>query len=289
MTKPLFSSPDDADKYAAALPTRAIGKALRYLARTSSTNDLAMRAARADAPHGVVFISDHQDAGRGRRGRSWQAEPNQSLLLSIVIRPPLDPADFSWVPLCAGLAGAQAVSDACGVQAAVKWPNDIVVPSQAAPGWRKLGGVLCESVLEAGTRRLEFCAVVGIGLNIHQTADALPAIAKAPPTSVFLETRKEVDRLAVLAALLESFERQLDALSDASRRAALKNEIEQRLKSWWTPETMLRAQVPGQGAVEEVSGRFNGLDVFGRLKLQCADGRELTLTDAEIISAMPDR
>jgi BirA family transcriptional regulator, biotin operon repressor / biotin---[acetyl-CoA-carboxylase] ligase len=285
MPEALFSSAAESAAFANVLSTRAIGKTLQYFPRTQSTNDLAMRAAREGAAHGATFIADAQDGGRGRRGRAWQSPPNLSLLLSVVVRPNVEPADFGWVPLCAGAAAARAISASSGMTATIKWPNDIIVPATAAPGWRKLGGVLCESVVQAGASRTDFCAVVGIGLNINQSATDLPPIAKAPPTSAQIECGIAVNRQSVLAALLHELEQQLDELAHAQRRAALKNQIEQQLQQWWSPQRMLRVHIPG--TPDEIVGRFAGLDVFGRLKITSPDGKEQTLTDAEIISAMP--
>src|ERR1700731_1016213 len=105
----------------------------------ASTNAVAMEMARAGAPEGLVVVADHQTAGRGRLGRSWESPPGASLLASILLRPVLPPARLA---LCAG-AVALAAADACaaltGVEPRLKWPNDLVV------GGRKLAGILAES------------------------------------------------------------------------------------------------------------------------------------------------
>jgi BirA family biotin operon repressor/biotin-[acetyl-CoA-carboxylase] ligase len=117
---------------------------IRWFAEVDSTNRVAADLARAGAPDGVVVVADHQTAGRGRRGRTWESHPGASLLVSVILRPA--PA---LVTLAAGVAAAEACA---GVDVGLKWPNDLML------GDAKLGGILSELVGDA--------AVVGLGLNL---------------------------------------------------------------------------------------------------------------------------
>lgn len=282
---PLFASPQHVRAFAAALRTRALGKQIQYLEQTGSTNDGALHAAAAGAPHGAVFITEAQSAGRGRRGRSWESPPGLSLLFSVLLRPErVVPADLGWIPLAAGLACVESVNAACGVAAALKWPNDIVAPCSAAPGWRKLGGVLCESLLSGTPDGAGSFVVAGIGLNVNQLKGGLPRVAKAPPSSLRLEAGKIFDRQRVLCQLLENLERRFEALSAPQYRAALKRDVHSRLARWWTPRRTLVVQnlaADAQGAPLE--GSFAELDDFGRLKLKFTGGAECILADAEVL------
>ena len=120
---------------------------VRWFAELDSTNRLAADLARAGAPDGVVVGADHQTAGRGRRGRTWESRPGASLLVSVVLRPA--PA---LVTLAAGVAAAEACEAVAGVAVELKWPNDLLLDGA------KLGGILSELVGDA--------AVVGLGLNL---------------------------------------------------------------------------------------------------------------------------
>ena len=122
-----------------------------------STN---VEAARLGEPWRVV-VADHQSAGRGRLGRSWEAPPGTSVAVSVLL--PAPAGGMGWMPLATGLAVARAVAQTAGVHAAVKWPNDVLVEEDA---WRKVCGVLCE-VHPAGV-------VVGFGVNVSQTREELP-------------------------------------------------------------------------------------------------------------------
>jgi len=105
-----------------------------------STNRLAMDAARSGAAEGLVVTAEHQRAGRGRLGRTWDAPPGRNLLVSIVLRPRLGPADRHLVTAMTALAAADAIAALAGFLPLVKWPNDLL-----APDGRKLAGVLAEA------------------------------------------------------------------------------------------------------------------------------------------------
>jgi len=140
-----------------------------------STNTLALD----DPRPGRVVVADHQSAGMGRRGRSWQSPPGTGMAISAVV-PPLAPAVVGWVPLAAGLALAQALADSrWPVDAVLKWPNDVLVPlREGATGqvpvleaegrrWGKVAGILAQ-VTGAGD------VVVGTGVNVDHDRDQLP-------------------------------------------------------------------------------------------------------------------
>jgi len=282
-----FNSPESVRHFADRTPTEALGKLIEFHLTTHSTNDLALKAGREGAPHGKLFIADSQTGGRGRRGRSWESPGGLSLLFSVLVRPSgLVSADAGWIPLLAGAACAEGLADCSQVAADIKWPNDIVIASNEAPGWRKLGGILCESVWLSGpVDPASGFTVIGIGLNINQRPEQLPEMTKAPPTSVLLETGQTNSRLDILRAVVVRLEQRLKQLCALETRADLKHQIEERLRSWWTPERILRVQSP-ELENAEVSGSYAGLDDFGRLKLTTPSGAELILADAEVLSLL---
>lgn len=159
---------------------------VRRFAEVDSTNRVAVDLVRAGAPDGVVVVADHQTAGRGRRGRTWESRPGTALLVSAVLRPA--PA---LVTLAAGVAAAEACEETAGAGVALKWPNDLL-----AEDGRKLGGILTELV--------EGVAVVGLGVNLTW----------APPGAACLE----VDRDRLLAAWLDALGRPGDVLARYRRR-----------------------------------------------------------------------
>src|SRR5262245_50939732 len=104
---------------------------LRY-GRVDSTQAIVFAMAAEGAADRTVVVAESQAAGRGRRGRTWRDEPGASLLVSILLRPQLTPAQLPTLSLTAGVALAEALATAAGLQVRLKWPNDVLV------GGRKL-------------------------------------------------------------------------------------------------------------------------------------------------------
>jgi BirA family transcriptional regulator, biotin operon repressor / biotin---[acetyl-CoA-carboxylase] ligase len=168
------------------------------LERCDSTQDELRLLARAGAPAFTVVRADVQDAGRGRRGRVWQTRPGAALLASVLLRPRRAPSELAALAIVGGIAAAR-VAGRLGVDARVRWPNDVVVAG------RKLVGVLPE----ASRGRV----VLGIGVNVNQTTDELPTDTAKPPTSLRVELGREVERAPLLAAILLELERGYDEWS----------------------------------------------------------------------------
>lgn len=157
-----MSAPDAAAIREAAGPSR-FPAALRTLDRVGSTND-ALRAWAAEdpaPPEGATVVADSQSAGRGRRGAAWHSPPGAGLYLSVLLRPAVPAAEWPRWTIAAGLAAAEACAEA-GVQAELKWPNDLLAAG------RKLAGILVEA------RGADL--VVGLGLNVRA-----PGAKGAPP------------------------------------------------------------------------------------------------------------
>lgn len=175
------------------------GKPYLYEPECESTQLLL---AGSGLPEGAVAATDHQTGGRGRLGRRWDAPPGSSLLVSVLLRPPPErhPPELSLV---AALATAEAVEEATGLTAQIKWPNDVMLNR------RKVAGILSE--LSDGT------VVVGIGINVDQSREDLPQDTAVPTGSLRTLTGRAYDRAALLVSLLA----QLEHASDAWREAGL--------------------------------------------------------------------
>ena len=179
---------------------------VEYHESIGSTNDRARERA-ADGDRDTVVVADEQTGGRGRLDRSWDS-PSGGIWASTVLDPTLPAAHVPLVTLAAGVA----VVDACraiGVEATLKWPNDVLVgddpdsergdadaTTDAARGGQKLAGILTE--MEGEADRVSWL-LVGIGLNANITREALPDGATSLRKQV-----GNVDRRAVLQTILES-------------------------------------------------------------------------------------
>ena len=172
-----------------------LGTPYRFVASCPSTQRLIGE----DDAEGTTVVTDHQTQGRGRLGRIWEDVPGRSILLSVMLRPQPPMPLWPQLSLVAGEAVARALRAQTGVDATLRHPNDVVVAG------RKLVGVLPE----ARPGRV----VLGIGVNVNQSADELPSDTAKPPTSLRVELGREVERAPLLAAILVELERGYDEWS----------------------------------------------------------------------------
>ena len=206
--------PTDLDpaKIQAALQSRLIGRPLEVLGEVASTNDLVMAAGRAGAPEGLAVLADRQTAGRGRRGRAWASPAGVGLYTSVLLRPgrPLCPA--SLLTLVAGLAVAEAIQEVAGLDARLKWPNDILV------GGRKVAGILCEMAsLDASVSYV----VLGIGINVNHGSRDLPVDLFPEATALSLSTGRTIPRGDLATALYNALDRWYAAFCEGRTEAIL--------------------------------------------------------------------
>lgn len=234
----------------------------RLLIRESveSTNDEVRGLAQAGAPDGLVLLAESQSAGRGRRGAAWFSPAGESLAFSILVRPDEPKALWPRLALAAGLAVAEAV-ESFGLQAGIKWPNDVWI------GQRKVAGIL----VEAGS---DF-AVVGIGLNVNSTE--FPPEVSEIATSLRIETSQTFPRAEVLGEIIRKFagrRRQISSDFDALISAV-------RLRCVLTGKrvTLTTANGPGTGTVE-------GIADSGELLLRSENGLE-RLIQADEVRLLP--
>lgn len=181
-------------------PTEAVGRTLCCLEQVDSTNNFAKQLAQQGAPDGTAVLAESQTAGRGRMDRSFQSPRGEGIYLSVLLRPQVTPERLPPVTALAGVAVCAAVERVCGVRPGLKWPNDPVLNG------KKLCGILTEVSLEAETGRLQ-SLVVGIGVNVLQTAESFSPEVREVATSLLQALGRPVSRPLLAAALLEELDR----------------------------------------------------------------------------------
>jgi BirA family biotin operon repressor/biotin-[acetyl-CoA-carboxylase] ligase len=228
-----------------------------HLPRVDSTQSTIFDLAAQGASDRTVVVADYQAAGRGRRGRAWDAAPGTSLLASILVRPRGTPDRWGGYSLVSALAVVDALAHAASLSARLKWPNDVLV------GGRKISGILLESRMPAagvaGPASGAGVIAVGIGINLRQQAFSGGLAARA--TSVMIETERVVDRDTMLTALLGAFD---------DWRACLERDGLAPIRLRWLA---LADTIGRRVSVDGVSGVAVDLDVDGALVLQDGERR----------------
>ncbi|MEO6398627.1 MAG: biotin--[acetyl-CoA-carboxylase] ligase [Tepidiformaceae bacterium] len=175
-----------------ALLTVDVGRFMVFREVIDSTMVVARRELDEGAPHGTLVMAEEQTAGRGRKGRTFQSPRGENLYFTLLLRSPLD--THRRLPVLVPLAVCRAVTG-LGVQAAIKWPNDLWA------GGRKLCGMLIDAELAQG----QGFAMVGIGVNVNGDPTIIPELADIA-TSVRRELGRDVSREALLAAICNELE-----------------------------------------------------------------------------------
>ncbi len=293
---------------------------VRRFDEIDSTNRWVAEQARAGAADGLVAVAAMQSAGRGRLDRTWIAPAGSALLCTVLVRPQMPMARWHWLNLAMAVAAQDAVrllgvrvgSADGGLAVAVKWPNDLIVPSV---GDRKLAGILAEMVLPRGHPvnpddhilpvNGQGAVAVGIGLNVCRPQDVDPEVATR---GVWLNellnahtnrssarsdddcSRSSVDTSLtaaptanpsvddVLHVLLSEFERQVAEVED--RPDAFLETYRQRCI---TVGREVRAMLPGS----DILGTATGIDNDGQLLITTTDGITYTISAADVIHVRP--
>ena len=251
---------------------------VRRFESIDSTNRYLLDEARAGAPEGVVAVADHQTAGRGRLGRSWEAPAGANLLVSVLLRPAIDPGDRHLATTAVALAAVDAIGATGVTGVSIKWPNDLV-----DAGGRKLAGVLAESDLTSASAAegQPPPVVVGIGINVNWPADDadLPPELAGQAVSVRQLAGATVDREALLVAFLAALEPRAADLGSPAGRARLAGDL---LTGCTTVGTRVRVDLPA-GSFE---GTATGISPEGHL-IVATGGATRTVVAGDVVHVRP--
>jgi BirA family biotin operon repressor/biotin-[acetyl-CoA-carboxylase] ligase len=236
-------------------------------AETGSTNADVSDAARRGEPEGLVVVAERQREGRGRRDRQWVSPARAGLTLSVLLRPgpAVSPKTWGWLPLLAGMALRDAVQKQADVEAALKWPNDLLI------GDAKCAGILAEVAGDA--------VVVGIGLNVTTRADELPPVS-GPATSLRLAGARNTDRDPLLRALLRGLAGWYAGWREAGGDAEMCGLLSAYRTACATLGRPVTVRLPGG---DDLVGTATAIDRDGQLVVRTADGREVSVAAGDVL------
>ncbi len=247
---------------------RSLGLPHTHLAQVVSTNDVLRELAENDAPEGACVTADLQTAGRGRFGRRWTSDTACNLLLSVLLRPRIEPGSVGVLSLLSALAVAETIEDVAFLRATVKWPNDVLIRG------RKCCGILLESSWSEGTDAPPEYVIVGIGLNVNQ--DRFDSEFSGQATSLLLETGQPIERQAVLDALMDRLSERYRSLV-AADADAVRSEYLKRLEGLGREVDLRHAHA---GPV--FSGVIETVTPSGGLVVRLRDGSLKTFVAGEV-------
>lgn len=167
---------------------------VKYIQEVGSTNDVAKTLARENCDDKLLVVCDYQSSGKGRLGRKWMSEKGKGLYMSMVLRPDIMPVEAPQITLVAGMATALAINELTGLNANIKWPNDIIVNGS------KIVGILTEMSAEMESVKY---VVVGIGVNVDN--EQFDDDIKNKASSLFLQTGQKYRRAEIADAIVTKF------------------------------------------------------------------------------------
>ena len=236
------------------LSTHTLGQHIQYYKEVESTQDIAKQLAAGGADEGTLVIAEKQSRGRGRMGRQWTSSPG-GVYLSLILRPEIKPSEALWFPLIAGIAVAQAIRQLVGLQAKLKWPNDIFV------GGKKAGGILIE--MSAEIDRLDY-VIVGMGINVNTRMKDFPQELKKIATSLRNECGQEISSVKLVQAILTILEHWYEDFSTSG--------FERIRQTWKEMSNTIGSLVSVNTREASIKGHALDIDHDGALIVQSTDG-----------------
>jgi BirA family biotin operon repressor/biotin-[acetyl-CoA-carboxylase] ligase len=235
--------------------TARLARPVVFFESADSTNAVAMEAASKGAPEGLLVIAEQQRRGRGRKGRTWSSVRGKSLVFSLLLRPACRAEGLTAVlALAAVEVLARLVKDV-----GIKWPNDILI------GGGKVAGILAEAQGDY--------VVIGMGMNVNESAAELPVDVRPPAVSLALAVGRQLDRGRLLARIVKTFERLYERFEREGFKC-MRDEIEDRLLYIGKAITV----TTGDATLE---GGLLGITEEGYLRL-AFEGQERIVSSADV-------
>ncbi len=238
------------------LKTKLIGSVIISFKKVDSTNDSAYALAEKGIAEGAVVIAEEQTKGKGRHGRKWESPPKSGVYMSCVIRPKMAPNEIAKITLLAAVAVAKAVRLFTGLEAMIKWPNDILVNG------RKVCGILTE--MKAEQDSIDFI-ILGIGVNINTPIACLPKGGSSLKEELSGYSKKgDLSRVGFVKKILESLEEELSLL----RIKGFKPIIEEWRSLSALPGAKIKVLLPDR----TIEGEAHDIDSDGSLMVRLDSG-----------------
>lgn len=245
------------------LKTDFVGRRVYYYERTTSTNEIARDLADCGSSNGLLVVAEEQTGGRGRLGRGWFSPYGKGIWCSVVLYPPVNPANAPPLTMLSAVAVARAIREVTGIEAGIKWPNDLLLED------KKVCGILAE--MNAEMERVNYL-IIGMGINVN--IEDFPEEIRDMATSLKIHTGRHVSRVELLQAVLKEMEQ--------FYKIWLEYGFGPIRKAWKEMCIMLHRRVRVNGMKDIVEGWAEDVDENGNLVLRLADGSLRRLVAGEV-------
>lgn len=247
------------------LQTKSFGRHLNLMEVTSSTQEAARLLAEEGAPEGTLVIAEEQTGGRGRQGKRWYSPARKGIWMSLLLRPQRPLSFAPQLTLLTAVAVCRAIRKVTGVDAGIKWPNDLLVQG------KKICGILIESVGE--DERIKYC-IAGIGIDVNVELEELPTELHTVATSLKIESGQTQSRATLISAVMNELE-QLYNLYEEEGFAPIGH-------LWEALSVTLGKRVTVKTTRGETEGTAEALDESGALVLLDDTGNHITIFSGDV-------
>lgn len=263
----IIKAPDhvSANEIRLGLKTTVIGTQIHYHETVDSTQKIAQRLGFENAPEGTVVIAEEQVGGRGRLNRVWHSPKSTGVWMSIILRPNLPIPKTPQLTLLTAVAIVQAIDDCTGVEAHIKWPNDVLVNG------KKITGILTE--LQAEADRVH-SVIIGIGINVNQTKSDFPQELQSLATSLLIENGEPINRAELIRAVFNRMEKLYNLYLDKG--------FEPIKLLWESYAISIGKTITARTFTGSISGKTLGITDDGVLKIEDRDGEIHHIYSADI-------
>ncbi len=262
----IISTPDILNEFEIknGLQTKNIGNEIVCLNEIDSTNEYIKKLARDGATSGLVCTAVYQTKGKGRLGRTWISSQKDNISFSVLLRPNISPMKVSSITLVTSLAILKSIKQTTGLDAKIKWPNDILINN------KKVCGILTE--MSAQIDMVDFI-VLGIGLNVNN--EFFDDEIKGKATSLFAQSGKKINKVSFLQNMLFEIEKYTD---EFIKSASLNSFLEEYKKNCIT----LGREVLVNNLNGNISGIAFDINESGSLIIKLKNNENVEITSGEV-------
>ncbi|GBE05296.1 MAG TPA: biotin--[acetyl-CoA-carboxylase] ligase [Nitrospirae bacterium] len=246
------------EKIKARFKGGVIGKDIIFYEAATSTSEKAMEMGsrrKGERLEGTVIVADAQTRGKGRFGREWISPPGSNLYFTVLLEPCFPAAETPIITLMAAVAVVSAIREHTGLDASIKWPNDVLVDG------KKAGGILTD--MRSDSKGIDFVAV-GIGINVNMPLNVLPEELRPVTTSLKAEKGETIDRAELLGDILYKLDLWYQRLLTGEKKALL--------DEWLSLNSTIGNRVQVKTEDRIISGLAQGIGDDGELIVRLSSG-----------------